>query len=79
MLIHHLLPLTSSFPGVPFLLIHLMLHAVVGAWTPIPSTLGPTPVAAGVLAMLQYTGHLYQQAVTSTRQLHAPSLLLDDV
>ncbi len=56
-----------------------MLHAVVGAWTPIPSTLGPTPIAAGVLAMLQYTGHLYQQAVTSTRQLHAPSLLLDDV
>ncbi len=61
MLIHHLLSLTSSFPGLPFLLIHLMLHAIVGAWTPIPSTLGPPPIAAGVLAMLQRRGHLFRQ------------------
>ncbi len=61
MLIHHLLSLASSFPGLPFLVIHLMLHAIVGAWTPIPSTLGPTPIAAGVLALLQHRGHLIRQ------------------
>ncbi|KAA6429786.1 MAG: hypothetical protein FRX49_00218 [Trebouxia sp. A1-2] len=63
MLIHHLLSLASSFPGLLSLMIHLMLmlHAIVGAWTSIPSTLGPTPIAADVLALLQHRGDLVRQ------------------